>query len=263
MWSGRDSPGWFAGRRGRGFATRGLRLASLVRAASAPSSRMSAIVAPGCGNGVQRVNRGCIRHRNRGGESQRHGPSDRLAFHSDPNDLSDRHARPRRDLRRDELRLLSRHVEESRQHVGAVLGGEDPRHLRNARDANLPLPESFEHLGEPLDQRDRLRAVERVPTREPELPDEELEQARIPELFPASPAIEVGQLRDEVGHRATLVPEQGGEAGDQLMRRRYCRHARRAARGSDNYIAGQSADRKALPFVIAAATARPSSKTKS
>jgi hypothetical protein len=128
---------------------------------------------------------------------------------------------------RDELsRLVLGPVEEPGKHLGAVLRREDLRDLEDCGEAKASVPEWLDDLGDALDQRGRGRTVGGGALRQPELPVQEHEQARVAELLPCPSAIEVGEREEKLRHRFVLTAEEIGEAGREVA----CVHERSFAR---------------------------------
>ena len=125
--------------------------------------------------------------------------------------LPPRDHRRRQDRRRHRLRLPLRHVEELGQGLHPVLRGHHPGQLDDAREAELALPERKDHLGESLDEPGCDLAEVRRSVGEAQLALEVVEEARVAEIPPERPPVEVRERHQEIGHRALLVAEQGGE----------------------------------------------------
>jgi two-component system, NtrC family, response regulator AlgB len=124
----------------------------------------------------------------------------------------------RPDLRRDRHRLRLRAVEEPGQHLDRVLDRHHLRELDDGRDAELTLSERLDHLRKSLDELGRHLPVVGRPLREPELAVEEGEEARVTEVDPEPPAVEVGEGDEEVRHRVVLAAEEFGQAGGEIAR---------------------------------------------
>jgi hypothetical protein len=141
-----------------------------------------------------------------------------------------RRALPRRDLGRDRLRFLLRGMEEPRQHLRSILRSQDLRELRDAGETEPSIAQRLDHLREALDELRGCLPVERRPRREPELPVQEVEEARIAELGP-KPAFVEGCESDEKGsHGRLLAPEEIEEAGGEFA---CAGHARIVSRDFD------------------------------
>ncbi len=78
----------------------------------------------------------------------------------------------------DRLGLPLREVEELRQDVASILGGEDLRQLDDARQAKAAVAQGLDDLGESLDEVGRGLAVERGALGEAELAVQEVRRAR-------------------------------------------------------------------------------------
>jgi hypothetical protein len=141
--------------------------------------------------------------------------------------LPERRRRPRRELCDDLHRLLPGELEEPGEDVLPVLRGEDPRELHDDGEAEATVPDRLEDLGDPLDELGGRLAVLGGALREAELPVEEDEEARVPELEPRAAPIEVRVGEKEVGEGGVLVAEESGEPDGQLL---CVRHARTLAR---------------------------------
>ena len=152
-------------------------------------------------DGVPRCRRG-ERRRGRGA----HGGDDRAV----------RRSLGRAERGGDRLRAGLGQVEEPRQDVVTVLGREDLRELDDARHAQPPVAQRVDDLRESLDEPRGGLPVERGPAREPELPVQEIEQRRMPELDPQPLPVEVGEGDEELGERGALALEELGETGGEI-----------------------------------------------
>ncbi len=111
-------------------------------------------------------------------------------------------------LRGDRLRLLLGAMEEPREHGLEVLGGEDPRELDHAREAQAAIANGLDDLGESLHQLGGHLAEVGRGLREPELAVEEREQAGVPQVAPPAQPIELDQSQEEVGQGPPLALRQ-------------------------------------------------------
>ncbi|HEU4383319.1 MAG TPA: hypothetical protein VFR85_07410 [Anaeromyxobacteraceae bacterium] len=114
-------------------------------------------------------------------------------------------------------RLAPRPMEEPGEDLGEVLPGRDPGELHHAAQAEPPVSERLDHLGEALDEPSRDLAKVSRSLGETELAVKEEEEAGVAEVLPELPAIEVGEGQEEVGHRRVLAPEQIGEPGGEVV----------------------------------------------
>ena len=119
------------------------------------------------------------------------------------------------ELRRHLHRLALGAMEEAGQYLVVVLGGENLRQLGDARDAQAPVPERLDDLGDAPDELGGDLPVVGSALREPELTVEEHEQAGVAELDPEPVPVEVGESEKEIGHGAVLAGEQVGEASGE------------------------------------------------
>ncbi len=106
-------------------------------------------------------------------------------------DGSDRHG--------DHLRLAAGEAEKPGQDLFAVLGGKHLRDLYDRRKAKPPLPEGLLDLRDPLDELGRGLPVLGGAGRQPQLPSQEAEEARVAEIAPQLLIVEVGKSEKEIG----------------------------------------------------------------
>jgi hypothetical protein len=131
----------------------------------------------------------------------------------------------------DELqRFLLGETEEPREDLALVLGRQHVRELVDGGQAEAPISEGLDDGWKPLDEVGRLRPVGRGALRDAE-PAEEGEQAAIAELEPELPAVELGELDEELRHRNVLAAEEIGKADGIFV----CVHAMSFARDFSSF----------------------------
>jgi hypothetical protein len=173
--------------------------------------------------------RGPVRRR-RGTELQGGGDGTRGGDPDRGHHIATRRILHRLQLGDELLRLLLGETEEPRKHLALVLGRQHVRELVHGGQAEAPITKRLDDGWEPLDQLDRLRAVGRGALHETELA-EEGEQAAMAEVEPELPAVELGELDEELRHRNVLAAEEIGKADGIFV----CVHAMSFARDFSSF----------------------------
>jgi hypothetical protein len=121
------------------------------------------------------------------------------------------------DLCGDLLRLGLRELEEPGQHLLPVLEGEDLRELDDGGEAEPPVLERLDDLGERLDELGGGLPVVGSSLRKAELAVQEVEEGGMTEVDPEPPPVKVGQGTQKIGEREALAPEEVLQAKREVV----------------------------------------------
>ncbi len=149
-------------------------------------------------------------------------------------DRAERRRRGGDELRDDLPRLALRQVEEPGRHLGAVLRGDDPRELGDAREVEPAVAQGVNELGVLADEPGGGHPVVGGALGQAELAVEEVEQRAVPQLDPAPRLVEGREGDEEVGHGEVFTLQELCEAGGLFTRGGHARIVSRSFETSGN-----------------------------